>query len=72
MIVLTSVVYVICAIIPFAPYHITPHLPDLFECFTLLATLKDQIDAGKGRERERGGEGGRERDNFFNKQYLYH
>ena len=53
---LTSAVYVICAVIPLAPYHVTPHLPDLFECFTLLATLKEQIDIGKEegeRERER-------------------
>jgi hypothetical protein len=38
-VILTSAVYVLCAIIPITPYHITPHLPDIFETFTQIATL---------------------------------
>ena len=31
--------YLLCALIPLNPYHVTPHLPDIYESFTLLATL---------------------------------
>uniref|UniRef100_A0A1X7TPV9 Hamartin n=1 Tax=Amphimedon queenslandica TaxID=400682 RepID=A0A1X7TPV9_AMPQE len=37
--IITSSVYLLCALIPLNPYHVTPHLPDIFESFTLLATL---------------------------------
>ena len=46
MVVLTSTVYILCALIPLTPYHITPHLPDLFECFTRLATLPSREKIG--------------------------
>lgn len=44
LIVLTSTVYILCALIPLSPFRISKHLPDIFEIFTRLATLKSTIN----------------------------
>ncbi len=64
---MTSALLVITAILPLVPSYLSGYLPDLFEIFTELATIRQTKRLGRvgrregGKERGRGREGGKER-----------
>ena len=47
LLVLTRTVFVVTVLMPLAPHRITMHLPDLYEAFTHVATLRSSEEMGR-------------------------